>query len=400
MPRRAVFPGATRTTAYGIIAGLCAAAPADATPGGTPASMPPKISSVECRSACAGVAYARTGSTLLLKGRDLDTATTVTFAGGRGTADDVVAKPQKAAAKKLTVRVPRGAASGPLTVTNTDGATSVPTRRRITIETVQTRKVEGGGAGPGIEIAVTGRKVFFDAERRPTLTYVVRDANPVKVVVEVVRVTDGTAVTRFDQGLVPSGEERLVSWDGKIAGSGVAPDGRYEFRVFAESADGARANSAQAGPPASGAPPSPDSFVMLGHKFPVRGAHDYGSAIAAFGGGRNHKGQDVFARCGTPLVAARGGVVKLRATHSRAGNYVIIDGEQTGQDYIYMHLRDVALVNKNERVRTGQLIGYVGDTGRATGCHLHFELWSAPGWYTGGSPFDPAPALRAWDKTS
>jgi len=79
---------------------------------------------------------------------------------------------------------------------------------------------------------------------------------------------------------------------------------------------------------------------------------------------------------------------------------LVIDGVQTGVDYTYMHLRDAALVDEGERVRTGQLIGYVGQTGRASGCHLHFEMWKAPGWYDGGSPFDPLPSLLAWDKTS
>ena len=48
-------------------------------------------------------------------------------------------------------------------------------------------------------------------------------------------------------------------------------------------------------------------------------------------------------------------------------------------------------------VRTGQPIGIVGETGDAIGCHLHFEIWAAPGWYEGGSPIDPLPYLERWD---
>lgn len=387
------------TTAY---VGLCLLLPAAASAmgGGTPATPPPKVSSVACRTECSGVSYARTGSLLLLRGRGMEGSETVTFVGSRRHGDEVSVEPERVSARSLTVRVPRGAPTGALTVTNADGAVSRPTRRRIRVEEVATRKVDGG-PGPGLEIAVTGRKVFFDAERRPTLTYVVRDSAPVKVVVEVVRSSDGSPVGRYDQGLVTPGETRTFSWDG-LAGDVVVPDGRYEFRVYAENAEGVRASSAQASgeAPPEDAPPSPDSFIMLGHKFPIRGAHDYGEYAASFGGGRDHKGQDVFAKCGTPMVAARGGTVKIKQTHSRAGHYIVIDGEHTDVDYVYMHLRDEALVEKGARVHTGQLIGYVGDTGRASGCHLHFELWSGPGWYTGGEPFDPRPLLKAWDKFS
>ena len=45
---------------------------------------------------------------------------------------------------------------------------------------------------------------------------------------------------------------------------------------------------------------------------------------------------------------------------------------------------------------TGQPLGFVGDTGSASACHLHFEIWTEPGWYNGGSPVDPLPILRTW----
>ena len=108
----------------------------------------------------------------------------------------------------------------------------------------------------------------------------------------------------------------------------------------------------------------------------------------------------MFAECGTPIVAARGGVVKFKQYHARAGYYLVIDGARTGVDFVYMHLREAALVDRGEKVTTGQLIGFVGDSGRASGCHLHFEQWTAPGWYSGGSPFDPLPDLQAWDAQS
>jgi murein DD-endopeptidase MepM/ murein hydrolase activator NlpD len=78
----------------------------------------------------------------------------------------------------------------------------------------------------------------------------------------------------------------------------------------------------------------------------------------------------------------------------------VIDGARTAVDYGYMHLRAPALVKEGERVRTGQVIGYVGDTGDASACHLHMELWTAPGWYAGGHPYDPLPSLHSWDRTS
>ena len=107
-----------------------------------------------------------------------------------------------------------------------------------------------------------------------------------------------------------------------------------------------------------------------------------------------------MAACGLPLVAARGGRSSTRATRASAGNYLVIDGKGTPYDTAYMHLAEPSPLKTGEPVRTGQPIGIVGDTGDATACHLHFELWGAPGWYEGGSPVDPLPYLKKWDAYS
>lgn len=133
------------------------------------------------------------------------------------------------------------------------------------------------------------------------------------------------------------------------------------------------------------------------HVFPIRGRHDRGRyETNNFGGGRGHRGQDMFAACGTPLVAALGGVVKRAGMEGAGGNYVVIHGSDR-RDYIYMHLAELPLVRDGQKVRSGQPIGHVGDSGNADGCHLHFELWTAPGWYVGGTPIDTAKLLAAWD---
>jgi murein DD-endopeptidase MepM/ murein hydrolase activator NlpD len=130
--------------------------------------------------------------------------------------------------------------------------------------------------------------------------------------------------------------------------------------------------------------------------FPIRGKHDYGTFINRFGGGRGHQGQDAFAACGTPLVAAWSGKVIKAAFQTRAGNYVVIK-HADGRSTAYMHMRLPTELRTGEQVQAGDVIGEVGETGRASGCHLHFELWTAPGWYRGGRPVDPLATLRALD---
>jgi murein DD-endopeptidase MepM/ murein hydrolase activator NlpD len=111
-------------------------------------------------------------------------------------------------------------------------------------------------------------------------------------------------------------------------------------------------------------------------------------------------GQDIMAACGTPLVAVTRAKVKFVSFQKLAGNYVVIRNKKLHQDYMYAHLATVASVVKGQVVQPGQQLGIVGETGDATACHLHFEIWTAPGWYEGGSPIDPLPYLEKWDAYS
>ena len=129
--------------------------------------------------------------------------------------------------------------------------------------------------------------------------------------------------------------------------------------------------------------------------FPVRGRHDFGTAVNGFGGGRGHDGQDIFARCGTPVVAARAGKVIEAETRGAEGNYVVMEAAD-GRQQAYLHLLRSGSGRRGERVGAGERIGSVGQTGNADGCHLHFELWTAPGRFTGGRATDPRPALERW----
>ncbi|HEX4807061.1 MAG TPA: M23 family metallopeptidase [Conexibacter sp.] len=253
----------------------------------------------------------------------------------------------------------------------------------------------------GVSLRTVGRRSVSSA----TLAYVTHARGALRVRVDVVRLADGVSVYSDLRTVAPSAQQ-TIRWNGRTRG-GLALDGRYQLRISlgdtagASSAPGAAPGGASAeapGPPPGSAPLR--SFTFVGAVFPVRGRHSFGTGADAFGAGRAghvHEGQDVLARCGTPLVAARGGTVIQRAYQSLAGNYLVIQDPITGQSNVYAHLRSPAIVKRGQRVDTGQPIGVVGETGDAVGCHLHFELWTAPGWYRGGAPVDPLPTLKSWD---
>src|SRR3954447_4509766 len=132
--------------------------------------------------------------------------------------------------------------------------------------------------------------------------------------------------------------------------------------------------------------------------FPIHGPHDLGrSSTNRFGGGRGHDGQDMFAACGTPIVASQGGRVRKAGYDPAGGNFVVLTEERTGLDAVYMHLAHPPRLHARETVETDQRIGSGGDTGSASAAPLHFELGTARGWSAGGEPFDPLPRLQRWD---
>ncbi|MBO9531956.1 MAG: M23 family metallopeptidase [Solirubrobacteraceae bacterium] len=150
-------------------------------------------------------------------------------------------------------------------------------------------------------------------------------------------------------------------------------------------------------------PPPPQIIAAIegnGPFFPIRGKYKFGTGAAAFGGGRGHEGQDVFADCGTPLVAAEGGKVVMQSFQARAGNYIVIQVDGADRAEAYMHLAQPAMFKEGDTVAAGAQVGNVGDTGRADGCHLHFELWIGHWQGVGGAGnvIDPLPTLKSWSK--
>jgi murein DD-endopeptidase MepM/ murein hydrolase activator NlpD len=89
---------------------------------------------------------------------------------------------------------------------------------------------------------------------------------------------------------------------------------------------------------------------------------------------RMHRGTDFAAPSGTPILAAGEGTVVSAGPYGGYGNYIRIR-HANGYETAYAHLSRYARgVRSGTRVRQGQVIGYVGTTGRSTGPHLHYEV--------------------------
>ena len=130
--------------------------------------------------------------------------------------------------------------------------------------------------------------------------------------------------------------------------------------------------------------------VMLQYPLPGKPAVEtsaYGTRIDPVQGKTQefHTGADLSAVQGTPVYAAASGVVRIARNHASYGNYVRLL-HPGGDETIYAHLQYL-FVRQGQQIQAGQCLGTVGQTGNATGPHLHFELLHA------GVRYDPTRAL-------
>jgi len=166
-------------------------------------------------------------------------------------------------------------------------------------------------------------------------------------------------------------------------------------RQAAESAPANDEAAASTADPRAGDSGSSGTSTGSGGVAPVPGAV-IGAGFGEYGSwSRYHTGIDFRAGHGTPIRAVKSGVV-LYAGNSGdwAGNHVAIK-HGDGMTTMSSHMSSTA-VRAGQTVRAGQIIGYVGATGRAFGAHLHFELYPAGVKYGDVySAINPQPWLRA-----
>lgn len=123
--------------------------------------------------------------------------------------------------------------------------------------------------------------------------------------------------------------------------------------------------------------------------WPLNGAigSHYGARLDPFTGDADtHYGVDIVAGTGTPVKATADGIVLMARRRSEYGNLVVVE-HPNGFSTRYGHL-SAFKVKENETVHKGDVIGYVGMTGRATAPHLHYEV------RLNDRPVNPRPYLR------
>lgn len=206
------------------------------------------------------------------------------------------------------------------------------------------------------------------------------------------RAAEGDAASRSEERTAPAAAEDAAEDEAESTGIEVSvPEPEPVVTEAAAGAEGA--DSADGTASAEGADSAEGEAVVgsdSGYIRPSSGpiTSGYGGRIhPVLGYYKGHDGVDFGAACGAPVKAAKSGTVVAVEYHNASGNRVKIDhgnGVVTG----YYHLQGFN-TSVGATVAQGDTIGYVGSTGRSTGCHLHFAKMDEAGNYS-----DPMSLLR------
>jgi len=175
-------------------------------------------------------------------------------------------------------------------------------------------------------------------------------------------------------------------------------------RDVADAPPDAAADTARVTPQDAGqGDPDDDNLAIApsGLVVPVRGV-DPGDLVdtfrAARSEGRTHNAIDILAPRGTPVVAAARGTVARLFESEKGGRTIYVLGADRRTVFYYAHLDAIAPgLAAGQRVRRGQRLGTVGDSGNAApgNTHLHFAIWRTadPADFWDGEPVNPYPLL-------
>jgi murein DD-endopeptidase MepM/ murein hydrolase activator NlpD len=181
--------------------------------------------------------------------------------------------------------------------------------------------------------------------------------------------------------------------------SRTAPGGDEQFRSLFNGWKAMDSSAEFATTPAGTAATAPKfrpSSVAVPSRMPVEGASltsGYGLRNhPVLGGRRQHRGVDLAMPTGTPVYATADGVISKAEWFSSYGLYISVEHGAAIQTR-YGHLSRLA-VAAGQQVKKGDLIGYVGSTGRSTGPHLHYEVRIA------GTAVNPVPYMQGSVRTA
>jgi hypothetical protein len=194
-------------------AGAQAPAP-PAAPAAVAAQPRPVVDAVTCRTSCLGIARGVPGSVIRVSGDGMSNVTSVILLGRRGARDDVTVPATPVSPTAVEATMPPQAHGGPVRAIAASGRRSLRSRARVVIGPPGSPDP----GGPVVEAKALTRKLIFEGGRTATVSFYVRGAAPIDVVIDVVRASDRVAVAHAVVPAVAPQTVQSFDWDGTVAG--------------------------------------------------------------------------------------------------------------------------------------------------------------------------------------